>query len=302
MNPADTLRSALFALRSALRPPSTGLGFQLSAFQCLSFSLYVLALTPGTSLAAAATSTQSASFAASNAGGLYQGSGNTNLVSTNFFSANLQPFNAALGALQSFTVTWEVSVLLSGFGGPDTGGNASCTLGGSFHIAGSAYSGGGTGNGNGTGPGQFFEVTVPPIINSNTLTVANAGVNYDPAILAAVTGASPFGVAFNSAVPVSYGTVSNFAASVSGTVTLTYTYEPAAAAPTVWGITTDGSGNVIIHGTTTATTVITEKTTDLANGPSGWTAVSTNPVTGGAFGIPIPEGTDPRAFFRVKNQ
>jgi hypothetical protein len=73
-------------------------------------------------------------------------------------------------------------------------------------------------------------------------------------------------------------------------------------APTVTGITTDGLGNVVVHGTTTGAAVITEKTTNLADGPSGWTPVSTNDVTGGVFEIPIPQGTDPRAFFRVKNQ
>ena len=36
---------------------------------------------------------------------------------------------------------------------------------------------------------ESFEVPVPPIISLNTLTVANAGVTYDPAILAAVAPA-----------------------------------------------------------------------------------------------------------------
>ncbi|MEI7900901.1 MAG: hypothetical protein WCK89_11655 [bacterium] len=187
----------------------------------------------------AATATQSANFSASNAGSLYNGSGSTNLVESGFFSADMQPFNAALGTLQSFTVKWEVSGLLSGTGGPEGGsasGNFTNPDGCYFMIAGGIHGGGGGGNGNGAGPGQSFEVIFPatgPIFSEQTFTVANAGVSYDPAILAAITGTSSFPVAFTSAANVSYGNVVNLAASVSGKVTFTYTYEPASGGTTV---------------------------------------------------------------------
>jgi len=175
----------------------------------------------------AETVTQTANFSASNTGNLYNGSGSKNIVESGFFSANMLPFNTALGTLQSFTVKWEISGSLAGTSGP-TGGNASGSLGGSFMINGSVYSSGGGGNGNGAGPDQALEVIFPltPIVSEQTFSVSDAGGRYDPAILAAVIGAIPFAVAFDSAAPVNYGTIVNLAASVSGKVTLTYTYEP----------------------------------------------------------------------------
>jgi hypothetical protein len=86
--------------------------------------------------------------------------------------------------------------------------------------------------------------------------------------------------------------VSNISVTTGGTV----------SRPTVSGITADGSGNVVISGTTTGTSVITEKSTDLGANPIVWTPVSTNAVTAGAFSVTNAIGADPKAFFRVKNQ
>jgi hypothetical protein len=180
-----------------------------------------------------ATVTQSHDFAASNAGSLYNGDGSAvELVNSSFFSTNMQPFNPALGTLQSFTVKWEnISGTLSGTVGPVSAGSASGSFGGSFTLAGSPYGSNGGGNGGGNGPGLPLEVIFPasPIVSDQTFTVANAGVTYDPAILAAVTGTSPFAAAFTSPATVSYTNVVDLAASVTGKVTLTYTYEPASS-------------------------------------------------------------------------
>jgi hypothetical protein len=182
----------------------------------------------------AATATQSANLSASNAGSLYNGTGSANLVNSGFFSTDMLPFKASLGTLQSFTVKWEVGGLLSATSGP-AGGNASGTLGGTFMINGCGYSGGGGGNGNGAGPDQPFDVIfpMPSIVSEQTFSVADAGVGYDPAILAAVTNATPLAVSFDSAATVTYGTVVNLAASVTGKVSLTYTYAPPPGGTTI---------------------------------------------------------------------
>ena len=176
-----------------------------------------------------ATVTQSQEFAASNVGNLYNGDGTAvELVNSSFFNTNMLPFDPSLGTLQSFTVKWEnISGTLSGTGGPGTGGSASGNFtGGSFMIAGSPYAGGGGGNGNGAAPDAPLEVIFPasPIASEQTFPVT--GGTYDPAILTAVTGTSPFAVAFTSAASVSYTNVVDLAASVTGKVTLTYTYAP----------------------------------------------------------------------------
>jgi len=197
----------------------------------------------------AGTVVQSADFAASNAGSLYNGSGSANLVNSGFFSANMQPFNSSLGTLLSFTAKWEISGLLSGFAGP-TGGNASGSFtnptgGVLFTIAGGIYDGSGGGNGNGAGPDQPFIVILPaggPIVSDKTFAVADAGVTYDPAILTAVTGTSPFAAAFTGGVTVSYGTVVNLAASVTGKVTLTYTYQSTSSPYNTWANRTFANG------------------------------------------------------------
>ncbi|MCE9609912.1 MAG: hypothetical protein K8R23_06855 [Chthoniobacter sp.] len=184
---------------------------------------------------AAETVVRTQEFAASNAGSLYHGDGNAvEFVSPGFFSTKMQPFNASLGTLQSFTVKWEnISGTLSGTCGAGTGGNASGSFGGTFMIEGSAYGGTGGGQGGGNGPRLPVEVTFPaaPIVSNQTFNVGNAGVDYDPAILAAVTGTKPFLVAFDSPVTVSYGNVINLAARVTAKVTLTYAYEASGVKP-----------------------------------------------------------------------
>ena len=62
------------------------------------------------------------------------------------------------------------------------------------------------------------------------------------------------------------------------------------------------AGELTVQRTTTiAGDVVTEKTTSLA--PTNWQPIQTNAVpAAGSFTFPIPRGTDPKAFFRVKVQ
>jgi hypothetical protein len=240
----------------------------------------------------AETVTQSADFAKSD---VYTGSGSKELVSSVFFSADLQPFDASLGTLQSFTVKWEASGLLTGTVGPDSSGSASSSFGGSFYLAGSGYGGAGGGNGGGAGPGQSLEVIFPPtpIVSEKTFTVAEAGVTYDPAILAAITGTSPFAAAFDSAVTVNYTNVVDLAASVTGTVTLTYTYEPPLRVTRI--VRDVAQESVTIEWTSTA-----GKTygVDASNDLIGWDPIAPA-VSGGTFTETSVPSTVTRRFYRV---
>jgi hypothetical protein len=141
----------------------------------------------------------------------------------------------------------------------------------------------------------------PLIVGGTTLTADNSAGNGATWVL------NQNYVHFTALLPDSSGNITVLENTLSGRYCLNgFQLQDMGAAvvpaPEVSGITTDGAGNVIIQGTTTGAWVITEKTTNLANGPSGWTPVSTNQVTGGAFSVPIPMGTDTNAFFRVKVQ
>jgi len=68
----------------------------------------------------------------------------------------------------------------------------------------------------------------------------------------------------------------------------------------ITGLTTGPlAGQLTLQGTTTVDgNVVTEKTTSLAT-PITWAPIQTNAVSAGAFTSTIPQGTDPRAFFRL---
>jgi hypothetical protein len=71
--------------------------------------------------------------------------------------------------------------------------------------------------------------------------------------------------------------------------------------PILTGITGPGTGGFTLHGSTAnAGNLVTEKTTSLS--PSNWTPIQTNPVPIGPFSITIPQGADPRAFYRLMSQ
>ena len=85
------------------------------------------------------------------------------------------------------------------------------------------------GNGNNTGGGA--NSPIGPISATATDTksflVSEANINYDPALLAAVTGGSSFVLKYGSPVKTSYATMASVNSVMNGSVTLTYTYDPA---------------------------------------------------------------------------
>jgi hypothetical protein len=137
------------------------------------------------------------------------------------------PFNSLLGTLESFTVDFALTYDGSHTNGPG-GGGFSMGTSGDLTLAGITFSG--TGGGNGTGGAPFDIVTVSyPNTFSQTFLVANAGVTYDPAILAAVTGGAPFEVRHEHNPTMSpTANASSFLMSIreGSTLSLTYTYDP----------------------------------------------------------------------------
>lgn len=138
-----------------------------------------------------------------------------------------QPFNSLLGTLVSFTVDFALTYDGSQTNGPG-GGGFSMGTGGNMKLNGINYSG--IGGGNGTGGGPFAVVTTSyPNNFSQTFLVANAGVTYDPNILAAVIGAVPFEVRHeHSPILTVTGDASAFLFSIreGSTISLTYDYVP----------------------------------------------------------------------------
>ena len=85
------------------------------------------------------------------------------------------------------------------------------------------------GGGNNTGGGP--NVPIGPIsadaTATNSFLVSEAGTSYDPALLAAVTGGSSFVLKYASPVKTSYSSMASVNSVMNGSVTLTYTYDPA---------------------------------------------------------------------------
>jgi hypothetical protein len=266
---------------------------------------FILVLTARTLFAE--TVVQPADFSASNEGNLYNGFGNQALVTNDFFTATFQPFNPSLGTLQSFTIQCEIGGLLSGtIGGDGDEGSANASLGGTLSLGGIAFNGTGGGN-NGVGStGEPIEVNFAIPTFEQTLTAANAGVTYHPGLLTTVTGTEPFPLSFsmppqtNSTVMVGYANVADLAASVSSTITLTYTYETPSGAVETLKITSivrnAAQETVAIEWTSAAGKTYAVEAWD---GTGSWSTIAPT-VSGGTFTEENVPPTVPRRFYRVR--
>lgn len=153
------------------------------------------------------------------------------LTDSDDMTVSFNPFNASLGTLNSFRVEWSVTYQLN-FVNNSNGATGTISAGGNYSLAGRSYDGNGDGDGN-SGP-SGVPLSAGFTVSNNTLfPVADAGVTYDPGLLTAVTGASPFNALWNSATTPSFQDVTSWSASAIGSVKLTYDYtavpEPADA-------------------------------------------------------------------------
>lgn len=199
----------------------------MGRFKSLVFGLLVL-LSGNCRLIQAATLSQTFNFSDT---ATVSGSGKiVHANSSGIISTNFNPFNSSLGTLMSFKIDWTATVTASGTTSA-TGGSFSPSLGGTLYIGANSYGGDGGGNGTGGGPNTFVGPISAGINNSNSFLVSNAGVTYNANILSTVTGGSPFNIRYSNGsgdtIFTSYTNMASTTSTLTGSVTLTYTYEAA---------------------------------------------------------------------------
>lgn len=159
--------------------------------------------------------------------------GPVQLVDSSFFTGVFDPFDDALGTLDSFVIEWTLANTATGnLGG--AGGSVSLTVTGSFTLNGDIYRGGVVGADGGGGPPNGPIALSAPIAEIDTFLVSGAGADYDADLLAAVSGEDTFIIGFSAPVDFSVSGSATFDASTVGDVKLTYNYsavpEPAGVA------------------------------------------------------------------------
>lgn len=148
--------------------------------------------------------------------------------------ASFSPFNPVLGTLTAFTIQWNTVLTTSATVGPDSSGSFTSQIGGNFYLNSTDYDGTGNGGGTGGGPGSTIAPLTVTAAGSKTFLVSGAGTAYNPAILAAVAGTTDFTLSYlggTSSSPanlakVSFSGLSSLTSSLTGGVTITYTYTP----------------------------------------------------------------------------
>ncbi len=160
-------------------------------------------------------------------------------VGSSFFTGSFAPFDASLGTLDSFVVSWNLANAVDGtFGG--SGGSVLIELDGGLTLNGISYTTVRNGNSRGGAPGSAVAYSVPTI-SETTFLVSAAGETYDPRLLDAVAGATSFGLSYASPVTVQVSGSAVFDVITSGAVSLTYNYtasavpEPASGAMLLGG-------------------------------------------------------------------
>ena len=144
-------------------------------------------------------------------------------------TSTVNPFNSALGTLDSVTIDWIYGGILNAMTG-SSGGSGSVSVSGQLYVNAAAYRGVGSGGSNSAGANAPMTATQADRTASNTFTAASTGVN--PAIWTSFTGVSPYVVKFASS-----GNSGSYSGLVSGTltthrdVTVTYNYTPAVPEP-----------------------------------------------------------------------
>lgn len=141
-------------------------------------------------------------------------------------SESFNPFNGALGTLDSYTVDWSTTISASGTTS-SSGGNFNVQQGGTYYFGTSSYGGNGGGDGSSAGPNTFISSRTAVVTHTKTFLPSQAGQTYDPAILGLVTGSTPFSLKYMGSPNTIYATFTTMAditSTLTGSVTLTYNY------------------------------------------------------------------------------
>jgi hypothetical protein len=152
-------------------------------------------------------------------------SGTLAVVNTGDFTSTVSAFDSSLGTLNSFSIVWDMFFEMNGTvrnATPSTG-SISGGASGNVIVNGIGYNGGGGSNSIGGDPGEIisasFAVNVSDIFLSE-----DAGIFYDPQILAMVLGSSDFDLGYDASYIPRYNNLNGATASARGSVTLTYDY------------------------------------------------------------------------------
>jgi hypothetical protein len=162
---------------------------------------------------------------------VYEGSGSGDASDPSFFTVNVEPFDASVGTLVSFTVKWEFEGTLAGaVADGATSASVSGEFGGTFSFNGNAFAGG---QGIGTAeaaPGEAISLTYRFPTYERTFPASQAGLQYDPAFLQAVQGSTPFTLeakrGTSSFASVAYTDVAGLKSAIKAKATVTYHYTP----------------------------------------------------------------------------
>ena len=147
--------------------------------------------------------------------------------SNGLIGTGFNPFDSSLGTLRSFQIAWTVTITASGTTSA-SGGTLSQSLGGFLLLDTVSYSGMGGGSNTGGGPNVPIGPISATATDTKSFLVSEAGFTYNPAMLAAVTGGSSFDLKYVSPVKTSYASMASADSVMNGSVTMTYTYDPAA--------------------------------------------------------------------------
>ena len=105
--------------------------------------------------------------------------------------ATVLSFDTTLGTLDSVDVNWDWGVSFSGVTGA-SGGNVGLNMAGNTYLGTTGNGGTGTGGGGGAAPNTSFSAVAPQVFVHKNFTAAGAGVTYNPAIWALLSGNSSY--------------------------------------------------------------------------------------------------------------
>ncbi len=168
--------------------------------------------------AVAQSVTQSVPFNFSNSGPLP-----LTVVTLGEFTGTFQPFNPALGTLESFQINWSIDFAASGTVTGDPSGSFNASASGGYRLNG--LSNGGYSNSDGDGGPTDQPVSLAfSVADPDLFLVSNAGVTYNPSLLAVVLGANSFPIDWDTAYVISGSGVGGVSGSAIGSVELIYNY------------------------------------------------------------------------------
>lgn len=166
---------------------------------------------------------------------VYQGTGSGDASDPALFTVTVEPFDASVGTLVSFTVKWEFEGTVAGAVAEGAeSGKVSAEFGGTFSFNGNAFAGGQGTGATQAAPGEPVSLSYSFPTYERTFPAAQAGLQYDPAFLQAIQGSSPFTLEArrggSSFASIAYTDVADLKSDIKAKATVTYQYTPRPAA------------------------------------------------------------------------